>query len=165
MAIPARLYITKRTNHIIDMSSHAHTTKDSPFNRQQTANMSILPSHTPKVTDPLLGANQEQEDDETMIRSGTLRKTLIRLVACGIVIFGFIYLPATSSSIHLPIPWTGNPPAPVKEPVLVPLEAHIISKCPDTRVSWQACNTFADANIAIGLSQVDGFTNDAKGDG
>lgn len=97
---------------------------------------SSLPTHTSDITSPLLGTKaQPAKDDEMLGRRRFSQKAIRWLVVIWIVFFVYILLPTISSLhyFHLPHRSHGETPA-VREPTLVPFEAHIMSKCPDAQV-------------------------------
>jgi len=135
--------------------------------------MTSLPTYTADIKDQNMGANPETED-ETMMRPRMARRSILRAVACAILIYCFIILPSTSyirpfQYIHLPSSQPCHPhqkSALVAEHTLVPLEAHIMSKCPDAQVQRKlALYRMAQADFVAGLSQNDGATNYAKSNG
>lgn len=107
-----------------------------------------------------------------MNRPSVTRKYLARFV-CIVLFFYFGVQPLLSfmkpaAYLHMPSRQPCHPHQKIPEltePALVPLEAHIMSKCPDAKVTTQAPYATADANILVGLLEVDGSTDYAKSDG
>lgn len=100
---------------------------------------SSLPTHTADITSPLLGTKQLAKDDEMLGRRRFSQKALKCLLALSVIFSVYILLPTISSSHYFHLPHRSHGEAPVvREPTLVPLEAHIMSKCPDAQVGQGA---------------------------
>jgi hypothetical protein len=131
--------------------------------------MGSLPAFTNDIKHPNMGT---EKDEAMLIRTPPPRiaRGILPVGLCVLVAFAYYFCGQGFGERSLP-------PRPMQnslldtwdqrntDGVLVPLEAHIMSKCPDAQVSVAGFISIADSNMLVGLSQDDGSAYHAKGYG
>ena len=97
-----------------------------------------LPTFTSDVKDPLIRAEGRREEEKMPARS--LRRRLATPFVLFVLVAAFYFTFSTLADLlslsnrpHSPVT-ADEPPLEVLDHELVPLEAHIMSKCPDAQV-------------------------------